>query len=84
MVYSKLLISDSKIVLGVNVCEWMSVFLCQPCDSLGGLSRVYPNPRPMRDGGRFMHPCNPELDKWKKTNGWNQPMGAIIVSVVVS
>lgn len=45
----KLLISDSKIVLGVNVCECMSVSLYQPCDSLGGLSMVYPNSRPMGD-----------------------------------
>lgn len=49
MIDSKLLISDSKIVLGVNVCECMSVSLCQPCDSLGGLSMVYLNSRPMGD-----------------------------------
>lgn len=84
MIDSKLLISDSKIVLGVNVCECMSVSLCQPCDSLGGLSMVYPNYRPMGDEDRLKPPCNPELDKRKKIDGWNKPMGAIIISVVVS
>lgn len=81
---SKLLISDSKIVLGVNVCECMSVSLCQPCDSLGGLSMVYPNSHPMGNEGRLKPPCNSELDKRKKIDGWNKPMGAIIISAVVS
>lgn len=81
MIDSKLLISDSKIVLGVNVCEWMSVSLCRPCDSL---SMVYPNSRPMGDEDGLKPPCNPELDKRKKIDGWNKPMGAVIISVVVS